>query len=188
MRHHTRERLTQISTTLLCALLEAGVISLAAFVGSKKYGLMALQDVQKFTRPRIRQALARYRMLGLVKFDPNDEDAPIVLTEQGFRRAIRAQLRRDWRGHQSAPWDHLWRVVLFDIPERWRVRRKFWRELKLLGFYKIQRSVYVHPHDCSKTVGELLEIFNLRRNVLVTSVADLGSWEYRVRRHFLGRQ
>lgn len=187
MRHHTRERLTQISTFLLCALLEAGVISLAAFVGSKKYGWMALKDLRRFTRPKIRQALARYRILGLVQFDPEDEDAPIVLTEQGFRRALHARLRHDWHERESVRWDHLWRVVMFDVPERWRVRRKFWRELKLLGFYKIQRSVYVHPHDCAKTVGELLEIFNLRRNVLVTTVTDLGPWEYRVRCHFLNR-
>lgn len=185
MRPNTRERFSELSIILLCALLEAGVISLAAFAGSRTYGNRALREVHRFTGPHIRRALSRFRMLGLVRFDPEDETAPIVLTEHGLRRAIQARTRRLFGVRREKRWDHLWRIIMFDIPERWRIRRRFQRELTVLGFYRIQRSVYVHPHDCVPEIKQLIEHFRLDQKVLVTSVADLGPWQHRVRNHFL---
>ena len=188
MKATVKGRLGSLSTILMCSLLEAGVTTIAGMAGSVHHGRGALEDLKKFTCPQIRRALERYRLLGLVDYDPNDETAPIVLTAEGLQRAQRIELR--WRFFRKQPqeWDHLWRLVIFDIPERLRLRRVIWRELKELGFYKLQQSVYAHPHDCSDFTERLLNVYRLHHRVLLLTVAGLGPWEQRVRQYFFAKR
>lgn len=46
-------------------------------------------------------------------------------------------------------WDGKWRIVMFDIPERYKSRRNAMSvKLTELGFRSWQRSVWVHPYPC----------------------------------------
>ncbi len=51
-------------------------------------------------------------------------------------------------------WDKKWRVVIFDIPEELsRERVKFRRKLKSLGFYMLQKSVFIFPYPCEEEIA-----------------------------------
>jgi len=75
---------------------------------------------------------------------PGGQDRVWRLTAQGLMHALGG---RDPRGHWERPWDGLWRLVLFDIPEERRAdRRHLRRYLRSRGFGYLQNSVWLSPH------------------------------------------
>lgn len=53
----------------------------------------------------------------------------------------------------KSKWDGLWRLVIYDIPEKQRYKRDALRRyLKELGFGKIQESCWVSPYDFSSQI------------------------------------
>jgi len=73
-------------------------------------------------------------------------------------------------------WDRKWRIVIFDISEL----KKFYREafrgkLKELGFYPLQKSVWVHPFECRDEIELLRKFFSLDQKELRLIIAqDIG--------------
>lgn len=89
----------------------------------------------------------------------------IRLTGRGKRK-----LTRDFPllAMQQKPWDGFWRVVIFDIPEKYHYVRDLLRnKLASLGFGKLQRSVYITPFNVAQDVREFLASKNLSGYVLV---------------------
>ena len=67
---------------------------------------------------------------------------------------------------EEKEWDGKWRLVIFDIPEEIRKGRDALREkLRKLGFYELQKSVFVFPHECKDEVDFVIEFFGLREYV-----------------------
>jgi DNA-binding transcriptional regulator PaaX len=63
-------------------------------------------------------------------------------------------------------WDGKWRMVAFDIPERFKRGRDALRhKLKNIGFRELQKSVFVFPYDCQKEMSSLVELFGLKQYV-----------------------
>ena len=59
-------------------------------------------------------------------------------------------------------WDGKWRIVIFDIPEKFKSSREIFRKKLIeIGFYKAQDSVFITPFPCEKEVIFLSEIFNI---------------------------
>jgi len=64
---------------------------------------------------------------------------------------------------QNKPWDGYWRIIAYDIPEKFKnIRYLLQQELSTLGFGMIQKSVYISPHDIAEDLQEYLESNNLR--------------------------
>lgn len=80
---------------------------------------------------------------------------PILrLTSKGKK-----SLKRDFSlwTMQKKKWDEKWRIVIFDFPEKLRSKRNTLREKLInLGFGKLQRSVYISPHDYSQDLVQFL--------------------------------
>lgn len=63
-------------------------------------------------------------------------------------------------------WDHKWRMVIFDIPKYKQLQRdEFLSRIKQLQFYMLQRSVWIHPFECSEQIGLLLHELDLEKEV-----------------------
>lgn len=59
---------------------------------------------------------------------------------------------------RKEPWDGIWRMVIFDIPEKEKKLRDALRQkLKELGFGKWQESVYISPFKISEQVSEFIK-------------------------------
>lgn len=60
-------------------------------------------------------------------------------------------------------WDGKWRVITFDIPEKYRKARKtFQQKLKGLGCYPAQKSVWIHPFPCDAELAFLKDILEIQ--------------------------
>lgn len=76
----------------------------------------------------------------------------IRLTEQG-KRFIKEHHEEVWRSPLT--WDKKWRIVIFDIPEAKRnSRNNLRRYLKMLGFGKVQRSIWISPYDFTRIIRQ----------------------------------
>lgn len=72
----------------------------------------------------------------------------------------------------NRPWDGLWRVVIYDIPEKQNLLRdRLRRELRRLGYKFMQKSVWLTPWP----VEEELETF-LKREHLWGKILVMKSW------------
>ena len=73
-------------------------------------------------------------------------------------------------------WDKKWRVVIFDIPEKYRrVRDIFRSRLRQLSLYQLQESVYISPYPCFSEIEFLRELYGVSFTVsylLVDRIED----------------
>lgn len=81
-------------------------------------------------------------------------------------------------------WDKKWRAVLFDIPVTQDTKRKlFLHKLRALNFYKLQDSVWIHPFECEKEVGALINYLELEKYVSFL-VVEKGNFTDHATEHF----
>jgi len=67
----------------------------------------------------------------------------------------------------STRWDGRWRLVIFDIPEKYRLLRNQVRDvLKKAGFVQLQQSVWVFPHECEDLVQLIQRESDLSKYIL----------------------
>lgn len=63
-------------------------------------------------------------------------------------------------------WDKKWRIVFYDIPEKHKSGRDaLTGRLRGLGFYQLQRSVWIHPFPCRQTLEKLTSSYNIEKYV-----------------------
>lgn len=105
-----------------------------------------------------------YRSKLVAKKENQDGTFSFVLTDKGKLKTL--TYRFEEIKIKKKDWDGKWRLVVFDIPEKLRRGRDALRDkLKELGFYELQKSVFILPFDCQNELEFLIEFFNLRRYV-----------------------
>lgn len=167
-------RMTNVRRAILKTIQVAGFITLAA-VAPKALAVLG-KEQSRWTKKNMSSTLSKLKEKGLVKI----EGGKISLTEKGekFLRPETISVPRPKR------WDRKWRVVIFDIPERKRLSRDKLRNLlQLLGFLKIQDSVWVFPFDCEELVLLIKADYRLGKEVLYLIVDKMES-DSRIRKHF----
>ena len=81
-------------------------------------------------------------------------------------------------------WDRKWRILIFDIPEyRKGLRDKIRRTLGVIGFVRLQDSVWVYPHDCEDLIAFLKADFRVGKDMLYMIVEELEG-DGHLKRHF----
>ena len=93
-----------------------------------------------------------------------DEDGfvKIILTKEGQKKALKFKLD-EMEIKKPSKWDGEWRIVIFDIPERFKKAREALRlKLRELGFLELQKSVLVLPYECEDEINFIMEVFMIR--------------------------
>lgn len=81
-------------------------------------------------------------------------------------------------------WDGKWRVVIFDVPESMRDKRRLLRAmLRRIGFKYIQQSVWVYPFPCEEFIQLLKTDLAIRGRVKYL-VCDSLEGDVSLGRHF----
>ncbi len=183
MKRKNKDTIKTITRCFIELLGTGALITLAALLSQGRSSPRLLKAFSKYSAWRIKQMLRRLRFQGMIEYDEEDEHSPILLTNKGFIRKTTEKLRN----HNTEKWDYLWRLVQFDIPDRKKMRRRFQRYLCRLGFFRVQNSVYVYPHDCKTEILLLARQFNVSADVMVSTVPYLGQYETKARNHYFSR-
>lgn len=96
-------------------------------------------------RKVIYDCVFRLSQQGIIDYDRKQKDPRVVLTEDGTALLTRVRPTRDG----------VWKIVIFDIPEKKReIRNTLRSKLKTLGFKKWQESIWISPYKLDKQIEE----------------------------------
>jgi len=166
--------------TLLHILAAAGAIGLIfAFPGAAPAIGNLVVGKNKFGRWQTKSILDQLAYQKYIKIKYNDDNTVTVkITRNGLVRALTYQLD-SMKIKKPKRWDRKWRVVIFDIPEKYkRVRELFRMRLKQLELYPLQDSVYIHPFPCFKEIEFLRELYGISMKVEYLLVEKLEDDDY----------
>ncbi len=126
---------------------------------------------EKKLRDEIRQL---YQSKLISKKENQDGSLSLLLTDKGKLRALTYHFENMKINKNN--WDGKWRIVVFDIPEKIKKGRDALRKkLKELGFYELQKSVFIFPFQCQNEIEFIIEFFNLRKYVRVGILENIDN-------------
>lgn len=158
----TTEKQKELALRVLSVVAAAGFISIAVVAP----GIVALAPLFTGKRYVSRRNLAQAAQYGLrhgwLKVESVHGSDRLVLTNTGRKRFATTKFDQNTI---KAPkrWDRRWRVVIFDIPNKYKVAREVLRDaLRRMGFRQLQESVWIHPFPCERVIDALAILYGVR--------------------------
>jgi len=146
-------------------LLEAGIVLSLTTRPDMYFKVVktAAKEWRKINSRSLHDAVKCLYQSQLVQCEKNNDGSiSLILSKEGKQKFLRYQLDA-MTISTPAHWDGLWRIVLFDIPEKFKQGRyALTGKLKGLGFYPMQKSVFIYPYDCKNEIDFIIEVFDLR--------------------------
>ncbi|PJE59635.1 MAG: hypothetical protein COU85_02630 [Candidatus Portnoybacteria bacterium CG10_big_fil_rev_8_21_14_0_10_44_7] len=159
------KQIQQTTKVVLCILAVAAATGIAAMAPNifsvikiKKYKFrdFAKSDVKKF-----KNTFYQLRKRDLVDFTRTKKGREARLTKKGRQQVLKI-LFENYKIQPQQKWDGLWRVVIFDIPnEKTAFRDMLRQRLDRMGFFQLQKSVFISPYQCKNEIDILCEVYNL---------------------------
>ncbi|MBI2010360.1 MAG: hypothetical protein HYS86_04270 [Candidatus Chisholmbacteria bacterium] len=121
----------------------------------------------------VHRALARLKIRGEVAVQGRRDRAHYRVTREGMGRLL--EMRPYLAG---AKWDRKWRVVVFDIPERYRGMRAVLRRfLSSVGAGAWQRSLWVTPLAMTREIRAFIEASRLDQMAFLLEIEKIYALE-----------
>ena len=180
----------QTTKEILLFLATMGVITIAA---ASPYFLLnisrAILRNKKYFKKRlderkIAKLVERLKRNRLIILSDKNGKFKVELTEKG-KRIVKEIQFSDMVIKKPSTWDKKWRIVIFDIPDKYKksARDVLRKKLKQLKFYQLQKSVWVTPYPCEKEIQFLCELFDITPFVNIV-VAEKIYDDIKLRRYF----
>ena len=147
-------------------LLLAGGLSLGLSGSPSRYFQilkMMGREWKRINRYALHSAIKKLYLSKLIEEKiAKDGTVTLVLSQEGMQKTLIYKLD-DMEIAKPKIWDKKWRVVVFDVPEHLKGAREALRgHLKQLGFWHLQKSVFVHPFPCTDQIEFLIEFYQTR--------------------------
>jgi len=165
-----RGKRSEITKTILKGLLYGGGITIALtsphFITKIlpriiKYARHK-EKMKKIERRRFYNSFSYLKKQGFIKMQHKGSQLYISLTKEGRKKCGKFQID-DLKIKKPIKWDKKWRILIFDIKEKQRIKREALRgKLKELGLYQLQKSVWVCPYNFFKEIDLLRRFFGLK--------------------------
>ena len=147
-----------LGMTAVCGVLLVGAVAPNIFSAFSRFA----RHRRYFDKSNFKQRVRYFRRRGYLEVAEDDDGGmELKLTDLGKQQVVKRALG-DLRIAPQGRWDGIWRVVLFDIPERNRWARTGMREsLKRMGFYRFQKSAFVFPYPCRDDIEFLKKLYGV---------------------------
>ncbi len=159
-------RATKIQKVVLKTIATAGLVSVALLAPNALQMLKMFDLDKKFLKNKVTAINnSRKRLInnGLVTYSQN---GLLLLTNEGQKFLNKIE-KNNFKITKPKKWDKKWRIIIFDIKERNKqIRDQIREKLNLIGFIKLQNSVWVFPYDCEDFINLLKADFSMGREVL----------------------
>lgn len=165
-----------IATAIVGGVLTIGAIAPGAlwFVGK------SLLEARREKQERYRKLWINFHSLkkrGAFEFVKKAPDGGLIyrFTKDGHMMT-RNFLLETLKIPSPKKWDGQWRIVVFDIPEKYKkARYALWSKLRELGFYPLQKSVWIYPFPCENEIQFIKSIFNIEPFVEIFTVVGMAN-------------
>lgn len=131
---------------ILLLLVGTGILSMALLMPGLGKSLSAVARAHE--RNNFRKRMEGLKKKNLVRIYQKNGEEVVEITRDGITTALKYKLAK-MQIKKPNKWDGKWRIVTFDVSEnKKRMRDLFQRKLREMGFYPLNKSVYVHPYSC----------------------------------------
>jgi len=153
------------TTKKIMILLNSGISLITTSKPKRYFSVLksASKEWSKINQKSLREAIRNLYTSKLIDCKENkDGTVSMTLNRKGKILTLKYNLE-NLKIKKPIRWDNLWRIVIFDIPEYQKAARMaLSSKLKKLGFYPMQKSVFIYPYDCKKEIDFIVEIFDVR--------------------------
>ena len=155
---------------ILKYLATGGIITLASLSNPllPHYLLKNYLKNKKFQKSKFLQDLKRLQVRELIEYreSPNGE-VRMVLKSAGKKLVLHYDIDKIEIKKQKT-WDKKWQMIIFDIPIKKRMASNaLSTKLKSMGFYQLQKSIYIHPFPCENEIEFIASVFDIRKHLLI---------------------
>ncbi|MEK7567860.1 MAG: hypothetical protein AAB513_02995 [Patescibacteria group bacterium] len=142
------------------------------------------EEWKNINRKYLEQAVNSLYKSNLISHKDNpDGTTTVFLSKKGKEIALTYNLDKISIS-KPKKWDNKWRMVTFDIPEKFRRTRDALRfHLKRMEFFEYQKSIFVTPYPCIKEIEYLREFYRIKPYVRILLVEKLDNAPH-LRKHF----
>lgn len=134
-------------------------------------------ELEGFNKSRLKQKIKELHKQKSIRIYQVGDKYIMQLTNKGRKRMLKYNLE-DLQVPKQEKWDEKWRIVAYDIPEDKKPGREALRTtLKRLGFYELQKSLYLYPYPCSDIIEFIREFYEIGEYVDLITVGYLENQE-----------
>jgi len=145
--------------------------------------IFKLFDEGKKNKYKLRRAVKSLGKRGFIKEYKKNGEIVIEITEKGKKKVLKYNID-ELKINEPKVWDGHWRIIVFDIPERFKKGREALRlKLKELGFKRYQNSVFVYPYECKNEIGFVSTYFMINKYVKYIVTKELED-EEKLKKYF----
>lgn len=172
-KYYFRKPRTEIVKDVFYWLGVAGAVCIAAtspyFVNNLMRGH---RNWKKYNSKKVSNTFYNLKRQGYLNIEEKNHQIYISLTEEGKKKAGWFQIDA-LKINKPEKWDGKWRIVIFDIVQPQNLKRNAFRgKIKELGFYPLQKSVWVYPYPCQDEISLLRDFFDLSQRDICLIVAE----------------
>lgn len=177
-----KTRYNNITKDILIALALAGVFTIACtspyfLTNMAKFILNNKKYKSKYKDANIKnlsKSLAGLNKNKIIIVKEDKNGFRVSLTENGKKVVAQIQFE-NMKIEKQKIWDKKWRMIIFDIPEKKgkNARNALTIKLKNIGFYQMQKSVWVCPYPCEKEIQLVCEIFQINPYVNIVTAEKI---------------
>ena len=126
-----------------------------------------------YERYKVKRTYDNLKKQNYIRVYKKDGKEVVEITKKGKRKILQYDYE-NLKLKKQKKWDGLWRVVIFDIPEKNKLaRRALSNKLNSIGFYKFQKSVFITPHKCGDEIEFVTNYFRVRKYVKCMVVKEV---------------
>ena len=162
---------------LLMSLALGGIV----FAGAIAPGLVAVLDnprkPHRYNKKQLRTAyynLTKHKLIEII--EEGENTFKVQLTNKGKKR-VKEFSFEFLKIKKPVKWDKKWRVFIFDIPTKPKIynqaRNALRAKIKDLGFFQMQKSVWVYPYECEDEILFVAELFQVQKHIEILTVEKL---------------
>lgn len=164
----------EFTENIIMGIFYAGAIPIVApyFAATMVPEIIKLLIRNKREKKNFCNAFSRLKQQGLIKIKNRNGQIYISLTGEGKKKAGKYQIN-ELQIKKPNKWDRKWRILIFDIKEKQRIKREALRgKLKELRLLKLQDSVWIYPYDFHKEIKLLRDFFGLTDDEMKIIIAE----------------
>ncbi len=145
-----KENITKKVLSVIEEILSAG--------GDIFYPYKSIPNLFDVATNKLSKAVYNLKKHGFLVEIENKNRKQLKLTTKGSIRLIKPNINNHWDGY--------WRIIAFDIPEKYaKSRRVFRSKLSELNCKPIQKSVWISPDDIAINIEKLINLLHLQGEV-----------------------
>ena len=174
----SRYKRKEITKKFLKGLMIGSAVYIAASSPTFVFNLIRnldkinFKNLNKKEKKQVSDVFSYLKRRELIKVKTVNNQIYISLTKQGRKKAKDYQID-ELEIAKPKKWDYKWRILMFDIPEKSKLKREALRgKLKELGFTMVQRSIWVHPFPCHEEIKMLKDFFGFTNKDYLSITTD----------------